>query len=81
MFSGAEIDTLRKLARYYPAGLDDGDIPAKSGRDNLVERGFVRRDTHGMNYCTKAGLEAEFANPPPSGSRADIARSATEHRA
>lgn len=68
--TGAEIDTLRKLCRVYPVGVDDGDIPSKTGRSNLIERGFARYD-NGLNYATREGLTAEAETPPPPGSRSD----------
>lgn len=51
--TGAEIDVLAKLARG-PA--EDGDIPSKSGRDSLVERGLIER-ADGMNTLTDKGTE------------------------
>ena len=70
--TGGEIDTLRKLARAYPVGVEDGDIPSKAGRSDLIQRGFARYD-NGINYATREGVIAEAGSPPPAGSRADIA--------
>jgi hypothetical protein len=73
-FTGAEIDTLRKLARAYPAGVDAGDIPSKGGRVGLMERGFAYYDSKdGVTYLTREGLVAEMQTPPPPGSRSDRA--------
>jgi hypothetical protein len=55
---GGELDTLLKLSKHHPAGVDDGDVPAKTGRDGLVTRGYARRDRNGFNYATAEGLSA-----------------------
>lgn len=61
--SGAEIDTLRKLARAHPEGVDAGDIPSKAGRADLIDRGYARVPGDGFTYITRAGLIAEAAIP------------------
>jgi len=38
---GAEIDTLIALVEHGP--LWDGDVPSKSGRDDLIQKGFAAR--------------------------------------
>jgi len=53
-FDGGEWDTLYQMSKADK--LEDGDIPAKDGRDNLVERGFVERGD-GMNWLTEKGKE------------------------
>lgn len=35
----------------------DGDLPSKTARSNLVERGFVQRGGNGFNWLTTAGVE------------------------
>ena len=56
--SGAEIDTLYKLAREYPHGVEAGDIPSKVGRDDLIQRGWARYVAHdGSTYLNRAGYE------------------------
>lgn len=54
VFSGAETDVL--LALYDRGPLDDGDIPSKAGRDSLIDRGIVDRDTKGINRLTPFGM-------------------------
>lgn len=51
--TGAEIDTLIALDRSG-GKLEDGDVPSKSGRDGLVERGLVER-VDGDNILTAKG--------------------------
>lgn len=50
--SSAARDVLEKIDRLGPQG--DGDIPSKSGRDELVERGLVER-VDGDNILTAKG--------------------------
>ncbi len=51
------LDTLRALAEVGP--LEDGDVPSKTGRDCLVELGYVDRYTDkGANVLTARGVEA-----------------------
>lgn len=55
--SGAAIDTLMALGRRGP--LEDGDVPSKSGRDELVALGYVDRYTdEGDNVLTASGTAA-----------------------
>jgi ribosomal protein S19E (S16A) len=50
-------DVLRALAEMGP--LDDGDIPSKAGRDDLIELGWVDRYTdEGANVLNAAGKAA-----------------------
>lgn len=55
--TGAEIDTLVALYKY--GALDDGDVPSKSGRDALVEKGLavriMQKGEYGFNACTYKG--------------------------
>ena len=58
-FTGAELDTLVALVERGP--LEDGDVPSKSGRDSLIERGLAVRIV-GLDYwrvrATYEGAEA-----------------------
>jgi hypothetical protein len=58
--SGAEIDTLNAL--YESGPLDDGCVPAKSGRDGLCEKRMAERiivkSAEGYNACTQKGYWA-----------------------
>lgn len=55
--SGAEIDTLNCAFKTGP--LEDGDVPSKSGRDELVSKGLMGRvivnGAWGYNACTYKG--------------------------
>lgn len=67
-------DTLRALAEVGP--LEDGDVPSKTGRDALVELGYVERYTdEGANVLTARGKAAaamlDAAPPAPAGAHAD----------
>jgi hypothetical protein len=58
--NAAERDTLRCLYNNGPVW--DGDLPSKTGRDELVKKGFavrviVKRGP-GYNACTPLGAEA-----------------------
>lgn len=59
-FTGAELDTLIGLVRHGP--LFDGDLPSKTGRNSLVDRGFAARIRNkgqsGYNAVTDAGCAA-----------------------
>ena len=57
-FDGGEWDTL--VAMKQAAKVEDGDVPSKSSRDSLVERGFVERGD-GMNWLTDKGREVAAA--------------------
>ena len=57
--SGAEIDTLYRLARAHPLPVDAGDIPSKVGRSGLLEKGLaevVDNYRNGQTICTRNGL-------------------------
>ena len=58
--SGAEIDTLIALVEQGP--LWDGDVPSKSGRNSLLERGYackiVVRGEDGYQAATYSGRDA-----------------------
>lgn len=55
--SGAEIDVLYKLYSYATKmlDLDFDDVPSKSGRDALIQKGYARRVT-GYHDNSKAWL-------------------------
>jgi hypothetical protein len=57
--TGAETDTLIAMIESGP--LEDGDVPSKSGRDALIERGLAMR-VQAIDYwrvaATHAGIEA-----------------------
>jgi hypothetical protein len=58
--SGAEIDTLYAMHKKGP--LFDGDVPSKSGRDDLLEKGYAAKvvvnGEQGYNACTYRGSTA-----------------------
>lgn len=58
--TGAEIDTLAALVEHGP--LWDGEVPSKSGRDDLIDRGFAVRvmvkGEDGHTAATYAGRDA-----------------------
>ncbi|ASW06288.1 hypothetical protein [Rhizobium sp. 11515TR] len=51
--SGAERDTLWCLFRNGPTW--DGDLPSKSGRSDLIDKGYAERGD-GWNWLTTAGV-------------------------
>lgn len=59
-FTGGELDTLNALVERGP--LADGDVPSKSGRDNLIKLGFamktVVKGEDGFQVVTEKGLAA-----------------------
>ena len=59
-FTGAEIDTLVGAFREGP--LYDGNVPSKSGRSLLVQKGYMTRcivkGEWGYNACTYSGAWA-----------------------
>lgn len=57
--SGSAADTLRCLFFHGPTW--DGNVPSKSGRDELVGMGLAARG-NGWQWLTRAGIEACFAN-------------------
>lgn len=54
-FTGAEIDVLYKIGKVYPAGIEDGNLPSKTGRNGLVEKGLAFYTTEGFTYLTTFG--------------------------
>jgi hypothetical protein len=56
---GGAADTLRCLFFHGPTW--DGNVPSKSGRDELVRMGLAARG-NGWQWLTGAGMEACFAN-------------------
>lgn len=57
--NGAAADVLRCLFFHGPTW--DGNVPSKSGRDELVRMGLAARG-NGWQWLTSAGMEACFAN-------------------
>lgn len=57
--SGAAADTLRCLFIHGPTW--DGNVPSKTGRDDLVNMGLARRGK-GWQWLTGAGIAACFEN-------------------
>lgn len=57
--SGGATDTLYAL--FYHGCLPDGDMPSKSGRDELVDQDLAFRDS-GWNGLTIHGLRAAQAH-------------------
>ncbi|MBP6564346.1 MAG: hypothetical protein KA200_01910 [Burkholderiales bacterium] len=81
--TGAEFDTLHGLVLNGP--LWDGDVPSKSGRDSLIERGLavrvVVRGEDGYTAATYAGRDAWKAQwPDPDGAPAGTMREANLNR-
>ena len=58
--SGSAADTLRCLFFHGPTW--DGNVPSKSGRDELVRMGLAARGGNGWQWLTSIGMEACFAN-------------------
>jgi hypothetical protein len=56
---GGAADTLRCLFFHGPTW--DGNVPSKSGRDELVNMGLAAR-SNGWQWLTRAGVDACFAN-------------------
>jgi hypothetical protein len=54
--NGAEIDTLNKLGRAYPHGVEAGNIPSKVGLNGLISRGWAQYQ-NGTSYLTAAGWD------------------------
>lgn len=52
--SGSARETMRCLFFHGPTW--DGDLPSKSGRSELIERGFAERG-HGFNWLNAKGVE------------------------
>jgi len=57
--SGAAIDTMHCLFIHGPTM--DGDLPSKSGRDELVTFGLATRH-EGYQWLTMAGVKMALAN-------------------
>jgi hypothetical protein len=82
-FTGAELDTLVALVEAGP--LFDGDVPSKSGRDSLIERGLAVRIVQnledGYTAATYAGRDAYTAHFGTAlGGQADTMREARANR-
>lgn len=58
--TGCERDTIR--AAFTAGPLDDGDVPSKSARDDLLEEGMIAKvvvkGEEGFNACTYRGAAA-----------------------
>ena len=58
--NGAERECIRAAYKHGP--LFDGDVPSKSGRDSLVNKGYMARivvkGKNGYNACTYKGAWA-----------------------
>ncbi len=82
-FTGAERDTLEALVLHGP--LYDGDVPSKSGRDSLIDRGLavqvVVRGEDGHTAATYDGRDAWKAlYPDLDGGPANTIREANLNR-
>lgn len=80
--NGACIDTLIALVERGP--LWDGDVPSKSGRDDLIERGLAQRvvvrGEDGWTAATYAGRDAYKAHFPGPDGPADTVAEAKVNR-
>lgn len=80
--NGAELDTLIALVECGP--LFDGDVPSKSGRDSLIEKGLavkvVVRGEDGWQAATYAGRDAYKAQFPGPDGQADTISEAKTNR-
>ena len=56
--TGAAVDTLWAL--FYLGPTQDGDLPSKSGRDQLVRLGMADRHD-GFNWLIREGVESAIA--------------------
>lgn len=75
--TGAELDTLVALVERGP--LDDGDVPSKSGRNSLLDRGLaVRVVVNGQDGYTAATYDGRDAYTQRYG--ADTMREAMQNR-
>ena len=72
--NSAERDTLR--AAYWDGPLFDGDVPSKTGRDALLDMGFIVKvvvgGEEGFNACTYAGASAYRIWEATAGQNAQI---------
>jgi len=79
---GAELDTLIALVEQGP--LWDGDLPSKTGRDCLIERGLavrvVVKGEDGWQAATYAGRDAYRALFPGPDGPADTIKEAKVNR-
>lgn len=79
---GAELDTLIALVERGP--LWDGDLPSKTGRDCLIERGLAVRvvvsGEDGWQAATYAGRDAYKALYPGPDGPADTIKEAKVNR-
>ena len=80
--SGAEIDDLIALVECGP--LEDGDVPSKSGRDSLIEKGLavrvVVKGQDGYTAATYAGARVYKARYPGPDGAADTLAEAQLNR-
>lgn len=80
--TGAEKATLVALVESGP--LWDGDVPSKTGRDALLEKGLAQRvvvrGEDGWQAATYAGRDAYRALYPGPDGPADTLREATANR-
>ena len=80
--TGAEVDTLVALVESGP--LWDGDLPSKTARDCLIDRGFVTRivvhGEDGWQAATYSGRDAYKATFPGTDGPADTVREARANR-
>lgn len=80
--TGAEIDTLIALVEKGP--LWDGDVPSKSGRTGLIEKGFavrcIVRGEDGWQAATYAGRDAYKARYSGPDGKADTIKEANANR-
>lgn len=80
--SGAEAETLVALVEHGP--LWDGDVPSKSGRDGLLQKGLavriVVKGEDGYQAATYVGRDAYKARYPSADSPADTMTEARVNR-
>ena len=80
--TGAEAETLVALVEHGP--LWDGDVPSKSGRDGLLQKGYavriVVKGEDGYQAATYAGRDAYKSRYPSADSAADTISEARANR-
>ena len=80
--TGGELDTLIALVETGP--LWDGDVPSKSARDSLIDKGFAVRcivkGKDGWQAATYAGRDAYKAHFPGPDGPADTINEARSNR-
>lgn len=54
--TGAEVDTLYKLADRFPDAIEPGDLPSKAGCSGLVRRGLAAYMYGGSAVCLESGM-------------------------